>query len=317
MNTAQSDTSAGPRDRRRQQGRLFFLAFDHRESLAREVLGPSRTDPDSAERVKDVKRVVFEGLLVAAASGELERGEVALLTDEQYGSEIARRARERGMPVAIAVERSGQEVFQFEYGDGFEAHIERADADFSKALVRFNPDGDSIANQLQLDRLKVLGDSLRQRGRGFLFELLVPPTGAQLAAAGDMHTYEIQIRPGLIETAMTRIQAHGIEPDVWKVEGIDSPAGAARVVGRARAEERWADVSCIVLGAGAPDERVRSWLEVAARTDGYAGFAIGRSIWREPLLGYLRGDLDREDVSGEVARRYLEFVRVYKDEEAR
>lgn len=300
------------RGRPRHRGRLFFLAFDHRESLAREVLGQSRADPDSAERVKDAKRVVFDGLLAAAASGELARGEVALLTDEHYGSDIAKLAREWGMPVALAVERSGQDIFQFEYGDDFEAHIERTNPDFSKALVRLNPAGDRAANHVQLDRLKLLGDCLRRRGRRFLFELLVPPTEAQLGEAGDIHNFEIEIRPGLIESAMARIQAHGIEPDVWKLEGIDSLAAAARVAGRARAEERWADVSCAVLGAGAPDDRVRTWLEVAARTEGYEGFAIGRSIWRDPLLGYLRGELDRAAVTGEVARRYLAFARVYQ-----
>lgn len=217
------------------------------------------------------------------------------------------------MPLAIAVERSGQDSFEFEYGDDFEAHIEHADPDFGKALVRFNPAADPPADRPQLDRLRLLGDCLRRQGRGFLVEVLVPPTETQMGEAGDIHTYEIEVRPGLIEAAMSRIQAHGVEPDVWKLEGIDSLTAAARVAGRARAEERWSHVSCTVLGAGAPDERVRTWLEVAARTDGYEGFAIGRSIWRDPLLGYLRGELDREAVSAEVAKRYLDFVRVYEE----
>ena len=299
--------------RRGRRGRLLFLAIDHRESFAREVLGASLLDRGSATRVQEAKRVVFDGLVIAAESGEVAPEEVSLLIDERYGGDIPALARRRGMPVAIAVERSGREIFEFEYGDGFEEHIERSDPDFSKVLVRFNPERDRVADDLQLDRLELLGTTLARQGRGFLFELLVPPTDRQLAEAGDILTYEIEVRPGLIEAAMARIQARGIEPDVWKVEGIDSPAAAARVAAQARAEERWADVSCTVLGAGASDERVRTWLEVAARTAGYEGFAIGRSIWRDPLLGYLSGELDREAVTGEVARRYLRFARIYED----
>ncbi len=301
--------------RRGHRGRLFFLAFDHRQSFAREMLGTSLVDADSAKRLQEAKRVVFDGLLLAAGSGEVMSEEVALMIDERFGGEIPGLARQRGMPVAVAVERSGQEIFEFEYGDDFEAHIERTDPDFSKVLVRLNPAGERAGERLQLDRLKLLGDLLQHHGRGFLFELLVPPTAEQLSEAGNIHTYEIEMRPGLIENAMARIQAHGIEPDVWKVEGIDSLAAAARVAAQARAEERWADVSCTVLGAGAPDERVRSWLGVAARTEGYEGFAIGRSIWRDSLRLYLDGDLDREAVSAEVARRYLDFARVYAEAE--
>lgn len=312
MTAANGDPSA-TLERRGHRGRLFFLAFDHRESFAREVLGTIPTEAPLAKRVEDAKRVVFDGLVRAAESGEVIAEEVALLIDEQYGGNIPELARERGMPLAIAVERSGQDIFDFEYGDDFEAHIERVDPNFGKVLARFNPAGNQAANRLQLDRLKLLGDSLRRHGREFLFELLVPPTEAQMGEAGDIHTYQAEIRPGLIEAAMSLIQAHGVEPDVWKLEGIDSLTAAARVAGRARAEERWADVSCTVLGAGAPDERVRTWLEVAARTEGYEGFAIGRSIWRDPLLGYLRGELDREGVSADVAKRYLDFARVYQE----
>lgn len=299
--------------RRGHRGRLFFLAIDHRESFAREVLGTGMPDPGSVSRIEEAKRLVFDGLVIAAESGEVAPEEAALLIDERYGADVPALARGRGMPVAIAVERSGREIFEFEYGDDFEEHIQRSNPDFSKVLVRFNPEDDRVADGVHFDRLELLSSTLARQGRGFLFELLVPPTDLQLAEADGTHTYEIEMRPALIEAAMARIQAHGIEPDVWKIEGIDSPAAAERVVARARAEERWADVSCMVLGAGASDERVRTWLEVAARTEGYEGFAIGRSIWRDPLLAFLHGERDREAVTGEIARRYLHFVRIYED----
>lgn len=294
------------------EGRLLILAFDHRASFAREVLGGRAPDAAAAAQVREAKRMVFDGLLAAAATEEVSAGEVGVLIDEQYGGEIPRLARERGMPLAVAVERSGQEVFEFEYGDRFVEHVESADPDFAKVLVRFNPDGDAAVNAVQLERLKLLGDRLRERGRAYLFELLVPPTKVQLSdAGGEPRRYELESRPGLILRAMTEIQAYGIEPDVWKLEGIDAPADAARIAIQARSEPRWASVCCVVLGAGADDPRVERWLEVAAGTRGYQGFAIGRSIWKAPLRAHLSGEIDRDAVAAEVRDRFLHFTRVY------
>ena len=68
----------------------------------------------------------------------------------------------------------GQEEFDFEYGDDFPAHIEKFNPDFSKVLVRYNPDADATLNKEQAGRLKRLGDWLHETDRKFLFELLVP-----------------------------------------------------------------------------------------------------------------------------------------------
>ena len=55
-------------------------------------------------------------------------------------------AREDGLKLAMPVEKSGQNEFDFEYGDDFAAHIEDSPVDFSKVLVRYNPDGDAEMN---------------------------------------------------------------------------------------------------------------------------------------------------------------------------
>ena len=59
-------------------------------------------------------------------------------------------AKERGLILAMPVEKSGQNEFDFEYGDQFGEHIERFDPDFSKVLVRYNPDGDAEMNKRQI-----------------------------------------------------------------------------------------------------------------------------------------------------------------------
>ena len=122
----------------------------------------------------------------------------------------------------MPMEKSGQREFDFEYGDEFAAHIERYDPDFSKVLVRYNPDGDAEMNQRQGVRLRRLSDWLHEHDRRLLFELLVPAEEAQLASVdGDTDRYDAELRPELMCRTIAELQDAGIEADIWKIEGVD------------------------------------------------------------------------------------------------
>ena len=157
-------------------GRLYILAFDHRDSFQKKMFGiDGEPTPEQTETIADAKRVIFEGMLSAAARGG-DPSTMGVLVDEQFGSDIPQRAREHGLKLARPVEKSGQEEFDFQYGEEFGAHIEADHPDFTKVLVRYNPDGDADMNERQLGRLKRLSDWLADREYKFLFELLVPAT---------------------------------------------------------------------------------------------------------------------------------------------
>src|SRR5438445_1422909 len=160
--------------------RLYILAFDHRGSFQKKFFGiEGEPDPEQTAIIADAKHLIFEGLLRAVGSGA-DAATAGVLVDEQFGSSVPEEARENGLKLAMPAERSGQDVFDFQYGDEFPAHIERFDPDFTKVLVRYNPDGDTAANRDQLGKLKRLSDWLTARERKFLFELLVPAESAQL-----------------------------------------------------------------------------------------------------------------------------------------
>src|SRR5205807_1712762 len=130
-------------------GRLYVLAFDHRGSFQKKMFGiEGDPTPEQAETISSAKRLIFEGMLKAVEHG-LDPATAGVLVDEQFGSDIPQRARERGLKLALPVEKSGQDEFDFEYGDDFGAHIERFDPDFSKVLVRYNPDADPALNERQ------------------------------------------------------------------------------------------------------------------------------------------------------------------------
>jgi myo-inositol catabolism protein IolC len=291
---------------------LYVLAFDHRGSFQKKFFG-IEGEPDSEQTaiIADAKHLIFEGLLQAVAAGA-DPSVTGVLVDEQFGSTVPSEARERGLKLAMPAEKSGQNMFDFQYGGDFGEHIERFDPDFTKVLVRYNPEGESDGNREQLAKLKVLSDWLKQHERKFLFELLVPAEPPQLAAVGgDADRYDTELRPELMRRAISEIQDAGIEVDIWKIEGVDQRSDCEMLVAQARAGGR-DGVSCVVLGRGADDAKVDHWLATAAPVDGFIGFAIGRSIWWDPLKAYVDGKIERSAGARKIAENFLRFVAVYE-----
>jgi len=297
-------------------GKLYILAFDHRGSFQKKMFGiPGEPTPEETERISDSKRLIFEGMLEAVNRGG-EPGATGVLVDEEFGSNIPERAREHGLKLAMPVEKSGQDEFDFQYGDEFSAHIEKFDPDFSKVLVRYNPDGDQAMNERQRGRLKRLADWLHEHDRKFLFELLVPATDEQLSSVdGDTDRYDAELRPELMRRAIEEIQSAGIEVDVWKIEGVDVREDAAMLAEQTRSGLGREGVVCVVLGRGASIEKVEHWLQAASTVQGFVGFAIGRSIWWDALKGSLDGSLDREAAAAQIAENYLHFIDIYERQE--
>jgi 5-dehydro-2-deoxygluconokinase len=235
-----------------------------------------------------------------------------VLVDEQFGSTVPEEAHERGLKLAMPAERSGQSMFDFQYGQDFAEHIERFNPDFTKVLVRYNADGDADANTEQLGKLRTLSDWLKEHERKFLFELLVPAEDAQLESVGaDSDRYDAELRPQLMRRAIADIQDAGVEVDIWKIEGVEQRSDCEMLVAQARAGGR-DGVKCVVLGRGADDAKVDHWLSQAAPVDGYIGFAIGRSIWWDPLKAYVDGKIERSAGGRKIAENFLRFVAVYE-----
>ena len=294
-------------------GKLYILAFDHRGSFQKKMFGiQGDPTPEETETIADAKRLIFEGMVAAVSRGAAP-GATGVLVDEEFGSDIPFRAHADGLKLAMPVEKSGQPEFDFEYGDDFAAHIEKFPVDFSKVLVRYNPDDDADMNKVQLERLKVLADWLHANDRKFLFELLVPATEGQLASVdGDTDRYDAELRPAFMREAIKAIQDGGVEVDIWKIEGVDEREDAEMLAEQTRSGEGREGVVCVLLGRGASTEKVEHWLRQAAPVEGFIGFAIGRSIWWDALKAFLAGDLGREAAASQIAEHYLHFVRVYE-----
>jgi myo-inositol catabolism protein IolC len=291
---------------------LFLLAFDHRRPHLERLFGIDG-DPTPAETatIVDAKSVIFAGFAQAIADGA-PPGAAGILVDEQFGAAAARTARANGWITAVPAEFSGLPHFELEYGHDFAAHIEDLDPTFTKILVRYNPEGDTDDNLRSIVELQRLSHWLRTYGRRLLLELIVVPTPGQLAAVEeDSSRYVTELRPALMRRAMADLQAANIEADVWKLEGIDHRDDCVMVAEQACAGGR-DRVRCVVLGQGADAERVDHWLRTAADVPGYVGFAIGRTLWWDPLTGYLAGMQSRAEAASQIAQSYRHAIDVYQ-----
>jgi myo-inositol catabolism protein IolC len=295
---------------------LFILAMDHRESFGKTLFGVrgDTPDPEQAAAMRAAKRLIFEGLQMALPS--MTSGRAGVLVDERYGQEVIAAVRNGGAPIVLAVpvEASGHDWFTLEWGDQWLEHVQAVKPDYAKVLVRDNPDFDAARREAQLSRLAQVSAGLRELGVPLLYELLVPATEAQLGQAGhDAGAYDRDIRPALVVRVIADNQVHGIEPALWKVEGLETVDAARQVADQAKAGGRAADL--IVLGRDAPTERLDHWLAVASQVDAFVGFAIGRSIWEDAVREY--GASDRDAAAADQARRtvagrYLGFVAHWK-----
>lgn len=297
---------------------LYILPFDHRASFQTKMFGWKGTlSPDQTAEIAATKQVIYDGFKAAIQAG-VARQKAGILVDERFGTAILRDAATNGYTTACPAEKSGQEEFDFEYGEDFAEHIEAFHPTFCKVLVRYNPEGNRAVNQRQAARLRRLSEFLRSQGRSrFMFELLVPPETEQLdRLKGDRKAYDLKLRPRLMVRTIQELQDAQVEPDVWKIEGLDRREDCEEIVASARRGGR-DEVGCIILGRGENDQKVREWLSTAAAVPGFIGFAVGRTSFWDPLVKLRAKQITRDAAVAEIAHRYREFVDIFENARAK
>ncbi len=286
---------------------LLILPFDHRGSLLKKLFGIDGREPtqEEADKYSDLKYMVYEGFLKSLEEG-VSKETSAILVDAQFGMKIIEDAKSKGIMVAMPTEKSGQKEFDFDEPD-FKAHIQRVDPTFVKVLVRMNPEGNSELNKRQLERLKQISDYSKEIGKKFIFELLVPATEEQKA-----ENYDLDVRPKLMVRVIKEIQDFGVEPDVWKIEGVSKQEDSDALVAQCKADGRTSGI--ITLGRGENAEKVKEWLKVGAKSKGIIGFAVGRTVFWEPMKALNEGSISREEAIEHVKNNYKSLVDLWNSE---
>ena len=208
------------------------------------------------------------------------------------------------VPVGTPVEKAG--VFPLEWErDPF--HTRVAGNSFCKVLIRYRPEWPLSDRQSQMHKLLELQRWCRKAQIPLLVEIIIMRQGE------DESDFEENGRPALLSALIREAYRDDLVPDVWKIEGTRSRAGAAAIDAaiRERPEPRQ-----VILGKGADPESIASWFEAAASLPSTAGFAIGRSVFMEPATAYLQGTATAAAATGTIASRYLRLIEQWQEQES-
>ncbi|MBP9719019.1 MAG: DUF2090 domain-containing protein [Candidatus Levybacteria bacterium] len=291
---------------------LYILPFDHKTSLIKKLFGydyATLTEQQRAD-VEKSRMMTYEGAQKAVAMG-VPKEEASILTDEEFGDVVLQKAKEAGFVTILTTEKSGQEEFTFEYGDDWQSHIEKYQPTFVKALIRYNPEADKARNEKQLAQLKVFADYAHEHVYKVLFEPLIPATAEQLQkVAGDKIRYDTELRPDLTVQMIKEFQDAGVETDIWKIEGFTESSAYEKVVAQARSGER-NDVGIVILGRGGSMADVDKWITAGAVVPGVTGFAVGRTVFYDPLEKFHKGEITEEATIQQIADNFYHFYQLF------
>ena len=291
--------------------KLFILPFDHRSSFMKlfGFTNPQLT-PEEKEIISFAKKIIYKAFEEAVSLG-VPKEQAAILVDEEYGDKIIQDAINQKYNVILTTEKSGQKEFTFEYGDEFERHIEKYKPSFVKALIHYNPNDDPLSKMRQQQKLEILSNYCHQNSYKFLLELLVTPTEQQFKSVnGNIELYDTQIRPDLTVKAIQELQNSNIEPDIWKIEGMESQDSYKIVVLQVQKGER-RNVGIVISGRGEVQDKVKEWIKAGRKIKGVIGFAVGKTIFWEPLIEYKNGKIEKEKVIETVSSNFLHFYHIF------
>ncbi len=282
--------------------KLYILPFDHRSNF-RKFFG------EDVEKIKDYKHLIYEGILWAIKHGAPKEA-AAILVDEEYGSEILIEAKTAGLRRILTLEKSGTEELELEGDKKFVERLDKWSPEYGKVLIRYSPNDDGLKNSQLKDKLKMVSEACATRNIKFLLEVLIIKTEADSDVS--VEAFEMHLRPELIRTTIREFYAEGIEPQIWKIEGIDDPIELSEVALAVQGGNRL-DRGLVILGRDENKERVENWLRVGATVRGVVGFAVGRTIFKDPLLGHDNQETTRVETVAEIGGRYLEYVKIFEN----
>jgi 5-dehydro-2-deoxygluconokinase len=275
--------------------RVYMLAADHRWQW--EQFCDARSLP--RERIRDVKRLAYDGFLLARQRSAVARDFGALLIDEQYASPVIAESLKAGLDVGTPAEKAGAIPLAWAT-EPFSAALTGA---FVKVLARYRPDDGTEVLAGQWMKLSTLQAWCHDAGKPLVLEVLVARTHE------PEDEFEASGRPAMIAGFIAEAYRRGLTPEFWKIEGTLAPQGA-RAIDTAIA----AHPSCrqIILGKAAELSTIDRWFAACAASATAAGFAIGRSVFWEPSAAYLEGKMPADAAADAIADTYLKLVEAWE-----
>ncbi|MBI6684725.1 5-dehydro-2-deoxygluconokinase [Pseudomonas viridiflava] len=285
---------------RKQWKQLFIFAFDHRGQLV-ELAQQAGRDLSSIGKIKQL----FVQAVDRVENDLRNRGieaDVGLLADQRFGQDALNAATGRGWWVARPVEIQGSRPLAFEHGRSIGSNlINWPQEQIIKCLVQYHPDDEPMLRLEQEAQIKALYEASKVSGHELLLEIIPPKDHPS--------TY-----PDVMLRAFKRLYNLGIYPAWWKIE-----AQTAEVWQQLDAliEER--DPYCrgvVLLGLNAPVESLAEGFAAARNSRTCQGFAVGRTIFREPSRAWMAGEIDDATLVARVQSTFNWLIESWRESRA-
>ena len=269
---------------------LFFLPFDHRGSFAKKLLGFPYPLETAAQRNKmiSMKRVVFDAALLARKKMP-DTNELAILVDEEFDGDVLTEAKKKNIITAMTTEKSGVEVFEFQYGNNFGEVLKKRMPAYAKVLIRYN-NKDKENNIVQNNRLKKLSEWCRKNNIKFLLEVLLSGKETRLTQMKRM---------------IKSLEEAGVKPHVWKLEGLDKASDWKQI-------RKLTTADIVILGRGESNAVVKEWILEAAKSGVVRGFAVGRTVFLRPLEEYRDKKITKKEATEKISKNFLSYTRIFE-----
>ena len=274
--------------RRRPQGDLFVLAFDHRRQLEELVddVGKPRT------AIATFKKLIAAAVDRVAADPGVA-GNLGMIVDSRHGTPVLEKLTHSNTWVARPIELPGSRPLKFEGTYNVAAHIRSWPVGHViKCLVFYHPDDPIELRYEQENAVRELFDAAQALDRDVMLEVISPRHG--------------KVEEDTTIRVLKRFYNIGIRPAWWKLEA--QSAASWRAIGEL-IEERdpWCN-GVLLLGLDAPEDSLQASFANAAQTPTCRGFAVGRSIFSEAANGWLRGVMNDEAAIADMASRYRRLI---------
>jgi myo-inositol catabolism protein IolC len=275
--------------------KLFILPFDHRASFIKGLLGEkTELTFDEKEYIKEQKQIIYEGFKKALENG-VEKEEAAILVDEDFGKQILEDARTNGIQIVVSVEKSGTKEFDFNYSD-FSNHLKAYEGSIAKVLLHIDSFKEEEKAKEQVEKLKRLNDWCKENN----YKLLIEPLSSSKENQLEDELFIIQT-----------LNKNGIEPDIWKVQGFYKREDYEKLSEEVTKEGK-ESVGLVILGGGEEKEKVEEMIRAGIGVNRIIGFAIGRTVFWEPIISLKNAEITREEAILKIAKNYLHFYNIFK-----
>ena len=269
---------------------LEILAFDHRSQFEELAQRFGRND----SHIRAAKSLIGHAWRSVAKGSKC----VGAIIDGQYGGDLLEQLTGGGRWLARPIEQAGVTPLEFVGGPNVGLTLKRWPQEHVvKCLVRYDLECGPQLRAAQDARLWELFRACRELARELLLEVL-PTSGCDPArfeiAAVVRHLYDL-----------------GIFPDWWKIECPPRDAewqNLSDVISDYDAKCR----GVVLLGKGVPLEELRPSFSVARRHKVCKGFAVGRSIFQDPIEAWFKGTRSDEECTQCIEGNFRSLIEAWE-----